>query len=227
MTMLIIASLSFVGAHFLMSHPLRAWLIGSMGERAFTTLYSVVSFATLGWMVAAYLTTPVGAPLWDVGDVTWAVVTVVMLLASILLAGSLVRNPAFPTLGAPVSEPGPARGVYAITRHPMMWSVAIWGFAHIAVFPVGKSLVFAAAMIVLALVGAKLQDAKKERLQPKVWLAWELRTSFLPFAAMIEGRARIGSLGTFATLGGALFWLIATYAHVPLAGWAAGVWRWL
>jgi uncharacterized membrane protein len=70
MTMLIIASLSFVGTHFLMSHPLRAWLTGSIGERAFMTLYSVVSFATLGWMIAAYLTTPVGPPLWSIGNVT-------------------------------------------------------------------------------------------------------------------------------------------------------------
>jgi hypothetical protein len=41
---------------------------------------------------------------------------------------------------------------------------------------------------------------------------------------MIEGRARIGSLGTFATIGGTLFRLIATYVHLPLAGSAAGVW---
>jgi uncharacterized membrane protein len=122
----------------------------------------VVSFATLGWMVAAYLAVPVGASLWRIGTVTWAVVTMVMLLASILLVGSLVRNPAFPTLSAPVSEPGVARGVYAITRHPMMWSVGIWGFAHVAVFPGRQKPDVCRGDDRASLVGAKLQDAKKE-----------------------------------------------------------------
>jgi hypothetical protein len=31
----------------------------------------------------------------------------------------------------------------------------------------------------------------------------------------------------FATLGGLIFWLAATWAHIPLGGWPAGIWRWL
>ncbi|GGF48764.1 NnrU protein [Aliidongia dinghuensis] len=227
MAMLIIAAVAFVGTHFLLSHPLRAGVVHAIGEQGFTALYSVVAFATLGWMVAAYLAAPTTEPHWVAGDLTWAIATAVMLLASILLAGSLVKNPAFPTLGAPLSEPGPARGVYAITRHPMMWSFAIWGLAHIAVYPVDKNIAVAIAIVVLALVGSRLQDAKKERAQPDVWPAWERRTSFIPFAAVIAGRAQIGSLGPFATIAGTLLWLGTTWAHLPLAGWAAGIWRWM
>lgn len=227
MAMLIAAAFAFVGTHFLLSHPLRAGIVNAVGERAFAVLYSVVAFATLGWMIAAYLAAQTTAPHWIAGEVIWAISTAIMLVASVLLAGSLVKNPAFPTLGAPLSEPGPARGVYAVTRHPMMWSFGIWGLAHIAVYPVDKNIAVATAIIVLALVGAKLQDAKKARLQPNVWLDWERRTSFVPFAAMIAGRAQIRSLGPFAVIGGTLLWLGATWAHLPLAGWAVGIWRWI
>ena len=99
------------------------------------------------------------------------------------------------------------------------------GFAHIAVCPVDKNIVVATAIVVLALAGAKLQDAKKERLQPHPWPVWERRTSFIPFATVIGGRAERGSLGSFATISGTLLWPGATWAHLPLAGWAAGISR--
>jgi uncharacterized membrane protein len=117
--------------------------------------------------------------------------------------------------------------VFAITRHPMMWSFALWGLCHAAVFPVAKSLILAAAVVFLALVGAALQDRKKERLQPDLWPVWESKTSYLPFAAIAGGRAQLGGFGSHALLGGLFVWLVATWAHRPLTGWAAGIWHWL
>lgn len=217
------AAVAFVGTHFLLSHPLRSSLMARVGERGFLLTYSLVAAATLGWLVFAYRAAPPTSPLWPVGDALWAIATVVMLLASVLFMGSLVRNPALPDPTGrekPVPEP---RGVYAITRHPMMWSFALWGAAHILVYPDPSNLVLAGAIIVLALVGAHMQDRKKERLQPGFWPEWEARTSYLPFAS---GR-RVGSIGGHALGGGIVLWLVATWAHIPLVGWAAGIWRWL
>lgn len=221
------AAIAFLGSHFLLSHPLRKPLVGAIGEKPFLGVYSLVAFVTLGWLIAAYMKAPLSAPLWPVGDALWAIATVVMLIASILLMGSLIRNPALPTGGRPGPFPDVARGVFAVTRHPMMWSIALWGLCHIAVFPVARNVILAAAMVVLALVGAALQDRKKERLQPELWRAWESQTSYLPFAAVAAGRARLGGFGMHALLGGLVVWLAATWAHIPLTGWAAGVWRWL
>ena len=53
-----VASLAFVGMHFLLSHPLRAPITGRIGEGPFLGLYSLVAFATLGWMVLAFLAAP-------------------------------------------------------------------------------------------------------------------------------------------------------------------------
>jgi uncharacterized membrane protein len=198
-----------------------------MGESGFLGVYSIVAIVTLIWMIIAYRAMPLTAPVWIVGDGLWVLATLLMLIASVLFAGSLIRNPAFPKPGAPNAAPGSARGVYAVTRHPMLWSFAIWGLAHILVYPIAKTFIVTMAIIILSLVGATLLDRKKERLQPQVWPVWERRTSYVPFAAILAGRARLGRFGLFATLGGLIFWLVATWAHIPLGGWPAGIWRWL
>lgn len=224
--MVLAAAGLFVGTHFLLSHPLRRSLVSAIGEKGFTGVYSIVALITLGLTIRAYRAAPITAPLWDVGDGLWMIATVAMLLASVLLLGSLVRNPALPgaRVGAATAD---ARGVYAVTRHPMMWAFAIWGASHILVYPVAKNIILTGAIIVLALGGAALQDRKKEALDPQGWPAWERRTSYLPFAAIVARRATFGGFGGHALGGGLVVWLVATWAHIPLVGWPAGIWRWL
>lgn len=222
-----LAGAAFVGSHFALSHPLRAPLVARIGERGFLGIYSLVAFATIGWLAFAFRAAPLTQMWWPVGDGLWAVATVIMLLASVLLMGSLLGNPALPTGGAPARAPEVARGVFAITRHPMMWSFALWSAAHLLVMPYAANAVLAAAIALLALVGAALQDRKKERLQPSVWPAWEARTSYWPFAAVVAGRARLAGFRPHDIAGGVVIWLAATWAHIPLAGWAAGIWRWV
>jgi uncharacterized membrane protein len=119
------ASIAFVGAHFVLSHPLRKPIVDAVGSAAFLGIYSAVAAATLGWMALAYRAAPAGARLWPVGDGLWAAATVVMLVASMLLMGSIVGNPALPNPGSPVQVPAEARSAYAVTRHPMMWAFAL------------------------------------------------------------------------------------------------------
>lgn len=221
------AAAAFVGTHFLLSHPLRRPLVARIGEGPFLGLYSLVAAVTLMWLALAYRAAPMGPLLWPVGDGLWALATLLMLLASVLLVGSLIGNPALPDpTGAKKPVPD-ARGVYAITRHPMMWAFALWGVSHILVLPEPSNIILALAVILLALVGAAMQDRKKAALQPDFWSAWRARTSYWPFAAIAAGRARFGGFRTHDLAGGLVLWLAATWAHLPLAGWAAGVWRWV
>ena len=227
MQYVVIACIAFVGTHFLLSHPLRAPLVRAIGERGFLLLYSLVAFATLGWIVWAYRAAEPQPQLWPVGDGLWALATAIMLVASVLLMGSLIDNPAMPDpTGATKPTPN-ARGVFAVTRHPMMWAFALWGVAHILVYPEASNIAVSAAIIVLALVGAALQDRKKEQLQPDFWREWERRTSYWPFAAIAGGRAKFGGFRPHDWAGGLVIWLAASWAHIPLAGWAAGVWKWI
>ncbi|MFZ5748825.1 MAG: NnrU family protein [Pseudomonadota bacterium] len=229
MLLLIVASVAFVGTHFLLSHPLRRPIVARIGEAPFLGVYSLVALVTLGGMAHAYAAMAPQQPLWVAGDIIWAVASVVMLLASVLFVGSLFGNPALPDpSGHPKPVPRP-RGVFAITRHPMMWAFALWAVVHAAVFPVPANFVLTAAILIVALVGAALQDDKKRRLQPDMWPRWQAVTSYWPFAAIAAGNAQRAAAwpGTVATLGGLVLWLAATWAHIPLTGWAAGVWRWV
>lgn len=219
----VLAAAAFVGTHFLLSHPLRAPLVARLGAGGFLGLYSLVAFVTIGWLAFAFRAAPMGALWWPVGDGLWAIATVVMLLASVLLMGSLLGNPALPGAGA---VPAQARGVFAITRHPMLWSFALWSAAHLIVMPYAANAVLVGAIALLALVGARAQDRKKEQLQPG-WREWEARTSYWPFAAIAGGRAHLGGFRPHDIAGGVVIWLAATWAHIPLVGWAAGIWRWL
>ncbi|WP_294076196.1 NnrU family protein [Sphingomonas sp.] len=229
MGLLIVACAAFVGTHFLLSHPLRKPLVDRIGERPFLGLYSLVAIVTLAWMAHAYGRAPGTAPLWPVGDGLWALASVLTLLAALLFVGSLRGNPALPDpTGRPKAVPAP-RGMFAITRHPMMWGFGLWAIAHILIFPQPAQIVLAATIAVLALVGAALQDRKKRRTQPDFWPRWQSVTSYWPFAAIANGRAQGAAAwpGALTALAGVALWLGATWAHRPLAGWDAGVWRWI
>jgi uncharacterized membrane protein len=217
MTMLIVASVAFVGTHFLMSHPLRAGMVGALGEKGFAAVYSLVSLLTFGWMIWVYpdATVEAPAPLWDAGQAGAIIATVLMWLGSVLFMGSLRRNPALPRPGRPIQRFDDPNGVYAITRHPMMWGFALWAIVHAIVNPTKAGLVLSAAIAFLALVGAVMQDKKKETLLGDLWRGWESKTSFVPYGRGLK------SADGFALASGTLVWLGATWVHKPPVGvWA-------
>lgn len=220
LALLTLASLAFVGTHFAMSHPLRAPMVGALGERGFSLTYVLVSVATLYLMTRFYGPAFAQSPavVWESNIVTWTVATLLMWFGSILFVGSLRRNPAFPTGGRPITEIGEARGVFAITRHPMMWGFAIWSLVHVIANPTPASLIVSLGIAILALGGAYGQDFKKEKLLGEPWVDWKSRTSFVPF-----GRG-FAVPDAFAMIGGTLLWLAATWAHGALGYRPAGIW---
>ncbi len=215
---LALATAAFVGTHLLMSHPLRPDLVGRLGPGGFLGLYSLVSLATLGWMILAWRAGTDSAPLWVAPLWWWPVASVLMLAASILLAGSLSGNPAFPDPRAgPRDIPAP-RGVFAITRHPMNWSFILWALVHISLSGSARNLIVAGGILLLAWFGSVGQDRKKARLIGTTWDDWQQRTSFLPFGALLSGRAgwRAAFPGWIAILGGLVLWAAVTSYHAPL-----------
>lgn len=213
-TGLILSAILFVGTHFLLSHPLRAPLVGALGEKPFRGIYSLVSLVTFAGMVYFYSRIGRQLPLWQVGDAGWIIGSVLMWLASILLLGSFFKNPGL--VGAPGPTGGPT-GVLKITRHPMMWAFALWAIVHLAVVGMPKSLVFDGAILLLALGGAAGQDYKKAKLMGAGWHEWTARTAFVPFT---RGLANPGAV---ALIGGTILFFAATWLH-PMH---VGFWRWI
>ena len=217
--MLALASATFVGTHFLLSHPLRPGLVSALGEKGFAGLYSLIALVTFGWMIWAYPDASAEAPqpLWDSGRWGFVVATILMWLGSVLFVGSLRRNPAFPRPGRPITHIDEPNGVYSITRHPMMWGFALWSATHAIVNSTLASLILCATIAFLALVGAALQDDKKEKQLGDVWREWRSKTSFIPY-----GRG-LRSADGFALLTGTVVWLAASWAHGWLGHRPAGV----
>ena len=115
-----------------------------------------------------------------------------------------------------------------ITRHPMLWSFAIWSSVHVAGSGDLVSVLFFGAFGVTALLGMPSIDRKLQRRDPAGWSRLAARTSVLPFAAILGGRNRLAlremrwvvPLGI--GLGAALLvlhpWLFHA-APVPGGGW--------
>ncbi|MFZ9394519.1 MAG: NnrU family protein [Erythrobacter sp.] len=217
---LVAANIAFVGSHFAMSHPLRAPMVKMLQEKGFSVAYTLVSLATFYWVYLAYTAAPAG-DLGGSGEAGWIVATVLALPAMVLLAGSFAGNPAMPTPAAAAQARAAPKGVFQVTRHPMMWGFGLWALSHIVLWSSARSVITALAMGILALVGAHLQDRKKRALMGDAWAAWESHTSYWPRWANL---ASVGIL--WWTLGAGL-WLALSWAHMPLGGIPAGVWRWL
>lgn len=229
MSLLIVTGALFVGTHFALSHPLRAPLADRMGERPFQIVYSVVAIATFIMMVQAWRGMPAEPPLWAVGDGLWIVASLIVLFASVLFMGSLIGNPALPAPGAAFAAQAAPRGVFAITRHPMMWGFALWAIAHALVVPTPGQFVLSGIIAFLALAGSAGQDVKKARLMGDAWRHWAARTSFVPFARQLGARGSwIDTIPRpHALLGGFVLWLVATWGHGALGYMVAGIWRWV
>ncbi len=210
MTLLVVALAAFVGTHFLLSHPLRAPLVAKLGSGGFAGVYSLFAAVTLGGAVWEWRRAPV-VGWWSAPSWAWPVAAVVMLCAMILFVGSVTTpNPAL--MGAPSSAVrATPSGVQRITRHPMMWAFALWAIVHAALGGTTRDVALSTAILVLALVGARLQDGKKRGQMGDAWASHEAATSFVPF-----GRG-FAMPGWIALIGGIVLFAVATAVH-PLAG---------
>ena len=215
------ASIALVGTHFALSHPLRATLVAKFGEGAFMGLYSLVAAACMVWIVIAFRAAPPADLGGATGQAGWIISTVVTLPALVLFLGSLSRNPALPNPGAVQIVSREPTGVFAVTRHPMMWGFALWALSHLVLWWSWRTTIVASAILILALVGARLQDRKKEVLMGRAWANWEAKTSYWPRWVRLPGA------GIALWLAAIAVWLFVTWLHLPAGSAPAGVWWWL
>jgi uncharacterized membrane protein len=217
METLILACVVFLATHFVTSTPLRTVAVDAIGERAWIALYTIVSFATIGWMVWAYNRAPV-EPLWA----GWRLAPAILMpFAFMLLAGGLLtRNPSAVGQAKALKAEEPARGMLRVTRHPMMWGFMLWALAHILAQGELKSMLFFGAFLVLAGLGAALIDARKARTLGEDWQRFAAVTSYLPFAAIAQGRNRFDAreIGLRGPAAGLALYAVFFWFHAALFG---------
>jgi uncharacterized membrane protein len=216
-----LAAVAFVGSHIaLSSRTVRERLVGWLGERGFRGLYSVVAVALIIGLVLAYNAAPV-VTLWTPPTVLRHLSLTIMPFACIfLIAGLTAPNPtAIGTAGERISAAGP-RGIFKITRHPVMWAFALWGISHLLANGDGAGMILFGAITALALIGAGHIDTRKRQQLGPAWAAYRSATSFVPFAAWIGGRTQPSwrEIGWLPVVIGLALYVALLLAHPWLFG---------
>ncbi len=218
---LFVAGLSFCGSHVLLSSTrLRGSLRDQLGEPGFIAVYSATAAVTLAWFVAAYSRAP-SYPLWPTVRATALIPVLVMPLASFLLvAGYSTANPTAIGMERSARADDPAPGVLRVTRHPIMWAIALWGLSHLIANGDLASLWFFGSLAALALGGTVLIDRKKRLALGSHWPILARLTSNLPFAALAAGRTRLRwrDIGLLRPLAALLLYAVLYLAHPFFAG---------
>ena len=185
-----------VFAIFLLSHliaatpAIRRRLVGLLGEVLFTVCYSAMSLGLFTWLIRSAARAPY-IELWPPMVWTYAITVALMPVAALLFgAGLLQANPFSIAFVATPFDPDKP-GTVAITRHPLLWGLGLWGLAHV---PANGDL---AALLMFGGLGSfgfigmwAVETRKRKVLGEEQWQKLAGPTSVIPFAALLSGRAR-------------------------------------
>lgn len=218
----------FLLSHLIAATPgIRRRLTALMGEVVFTICYSAMSVLLLAWLFTSMQQAPY-IQLWPPMVWTYAITVVLLPIVAMLFgAGLLQPNPFSISF---VARPfDPARpGVVAITRHPLLWGLGLWGLAHVPPNGDLAAVIMFGGLGSFGFIGMWAVEKRKRKMLGEVeWQKLAGGTSLVPFAALLAGRARWptdrstlvgGSIGLAVAVWllffGGHFWLFMRY---PLA----------
>ena len=207
---------AFVGSHFLLSHPpVRKFLIHRWQLGPFRIVYSTISIILFVQMLVAYVAAPELEL--SIPALTMAPLIAMVPAAFLIFSGYTIANPSAVGL-EDLAKDKPVPGILKITRQPTMWGVGLFSLSHMAANPDAAAWIFFGALAILALAGGDHLDRRKQEEGDEAWMALVAQSSFVPFAAILSGRARVslGEIGWWRIVGGlALFGgLLAAHAAV-------------
>ena len=126
-----LALAAFLGTHFVPTRPaIRSRLVEALGRRTWFSIYGTVSLLVTAWVIWAAGQAPY-LGLWPQLPWTrWVPNLAVPLAIALAVLGLPARTT---TLGGPrVPKLDPNRpGFASVTRHPLLWALAIWALAHL------------------------------------------------------------------------------------------------
>jgi uncharacterized membrane protein len=220
MLRLILAATFWIVLHVALAGPLRPWLVDRLGVNGFRGLFSLLSLASLAALVIGYN----GAPyveMWPPSRALALVPLIVMPIAFYLFVASLTGpNPTAAQADFTLKGTFPVQGVTRVTRHPMLWSFALWAAAHLVANGDVAAFLFFGAIVIVALNGMRSIDAKLARRNRAEWDRFARVTSRLPFAAIAAGRNKLAwsEIGWWRPALGLALFVLTAYFHVYLSG---------
>lgn len=217
MILLILAALLWVFVHVGISGTrLRDGVVARLGEGRFMLAFSIASVVSITLLVLAWQNAGTTF-LWSAPNWLRWILAALMLPAFVLFMASHKRNPT--AVGGKGLGEAP-RGIQRVTRHPMLWSFAIWAFVHTLGNGDSASLVFFGAFLVTALAGMPSIDAKIARRNPDAWRGFAAATSVVPFGAILAGRNRLvlSEIGWMPPVVGLVLWAALLHFHRGIFG---------
>ena len=170
-------------------------------------------------MIWAYYRAPfIG--LWHLPLLRYAPIAVMPVAFILMASGLMTRNPTLVNQERLLKAEEPARGILRITRHPLMWGIALWAASHVLARGDAAALVFFGGFALLALSGTALIDRRKAAALGDDWRRFAALTSNLPFAAIAAGRNRFkpGEIGWLKTGTGLALYVVLMLLHTTLFG---------
>lgn len=221
MNMLIAAAAVFLGIHLLIAGTrVRDAITGTIGENIYLGLFSLASIGAIAWLVISYNAAQANGAdpvLYNLGvGIKHLGIPVVLLAFLIGVTGLFVPNPT--SLKQERFASKPISSVLTITRHPFLWGVAIWAGFHTLANGDEASTIFFGTFLVLALLGTISIDAKRKRKMGADWDAFAARTSNLPFAAVVAGRASLARVIDWRMGLALVIFVAALFAHAHVIG---------
>ena len=222
MSMLIAAAVVFLALHLLVAGTrVRDAIVGAIGERPYLGLFSLASLGGIVWLALSYnAATAAGSDLlWDLGPGVRHMGLIVVAVAFLLgVPGLMMPNPT--TVGMENAVSREVTGVLRITRHPFLWSVALWAAFHLLANGDAASVVFFGTFFVLAVLGTFSIDAKRARKMGAAWTPFAQRTSNVPFGAILTGRTslKLGELAGWRQAVAVVAFLAVLFVHARAFG---------
>ena len=186
----------FGGSHIgLAGRRVRSGLVRTLGEAGYIGLFSVVAAILFTLLVTYYVghrfDGPPGPGLGRFGLTRWLLMLVVS-VAFLIAGGGLASYARAPMalFGANRESRSP-RGFERITRHGFFAGVALFAFAHVFLATHLVGVIFFLGLALLPILGAKQQDARLLERRGTAYAEYLSATSFVPFAAVREGRQRV------------------------------------
>src|SRR2546428_1988626 len=215
---LVLLWLGFAGSHLVLSSlPVRRVMVARIGEGPFRGLYSLLAFAFFIPLVWTYFTHKHAGPwLWTLPrtpTLLWTVYAGMGLAFVLAVAGFVRPSPAALVPGDPTP-----RGVYRITRHPVMMGTALFGFVHLLPNSSAADVAFFGGLALFPLIGSAHQDRRKLATDPGKFRQFYEATPFFPFTGRSTLRG-VRELFPTVAAGGIGIALVVRYFH---ASWFGG-----
>lgn len=221
MTELIITIAIFIIAHMLPAiGPLRRGIIKTIGKAPYIVGFSLMSLGLLGWVGVAYA----GAPyreLWVLPRFMFWLPAILMPLATILLVAVFTNpNPLSIALKSDGFNEN-KMGVVCITRHPLLVALLLWSVSHLIINGDLASVLLFGLFTIMSLGGpASIEKRKKQKMSADEWQRLSTVTSFMPFWAIVAGRAQlnVAAIGWPTILAGLALYGVLFYLHPHIIG---------